>query len=128
MPSPSMYSLVTMFFLDISTLLDYFQDNIIVPMRVKAVLRSFMRSVFLISFGITTLPKSSILLTTPVAFICFPPCFSKFYIVSIARIYKIIRKKTLENILQKIIDNFFCCDILWRGILIIQNKKFRRYL
>ena len=63
-----MYSLVTMFFLDISTLLDYFQDNIIVPMRVKAVLRSFMRSVFLISFGITTLPKSSILLTIPVAF------------------------------------------------------------
>ena len=29
---------------------------------------SLIRNVFLISFGITTLPKSSILLTTPVAF------------------------------------------------------------
>ena len=32
---------------------------------------SFILNVFLISFGITTLPKSSILLTTPVAYIIF---------------------------------------------------------
>ena len=37
---------------------------------------SFILNVFLISFGITILPKSSIRLTTPVAFEIFPPsCF-----------------------------------------------------
>ena len=42
---------------------------------------SFILKVFLISFGITTLPKSSILLTTPVAFIWFPPCLVWFFCI-----------------------------------------------
>ena len=42
---------------------------------------SLILNVFLISFGITILPKSSILLTTPVAFIIFPP-FVFIFIVS----------------------------------------------
>ena len=66
-----MYSFVYFLYVDISTFLSLFQDYTKLPMRVTTALRSFMRSVFLISFGITTLPKSSILLTTPIAFLVF---------------------------------------------------------
>ena len=45
----------------------YGEDNNLSP--------SFILNVFLISFGITILPKSSILLTTPVAFNFLPPHF-----------------------------------------------------
>ena len=42
---------------------------------------SLIRSVLLISFGITTRPKSSILLTIPVAFIKkFPPFYTMTFI------------------------------------------------
>ena len=46
---------------------------------------SFILKVFLISFGITTLPKSSIRLTTPVAFKTLPPFKFKAFAFSIQK-------------------------------------------
>ena len=62
---------------------------------------SFILNVFLISLGITTLPKSSILLTTPVAFI-FPPFnLIKFiYLIYLSNffLYILIMTKKEKNI------------------------------
>ena len=64
---------------------------------------SFILKVFLISFGITTLPKSSILLTTPVAFI---------YFSSLILFYNLIMSKK-EKIIQLFLQNFETGTVLF---------------
>ena len=76
---------------------------------------SRIRIVLLISFGITTLPRSSILLTIPVAFIYTNLLEFSFFIISSLRILFVLSVKIIHNLNGNFFINFT------RHISYIQN-------